>query len=133
MSRPNSDRKLDGIGIARIRTFTSFTIPLLIPSLTIKCELFDRNRKRKQLNQPITKLIPNPFTFRHSERKRGLRFCFVFCRIDSHKARRFFRLRFCFRRFCRWCEPGLMVDWPSVLPEWLTSSLANGRIEYLID
>ena len=48
--------------------FFFLPIPLLIPSLANKCELVDRNRKRKQKNQPITKLIPNPFT-RDLERK----------------------------------------------------------------
>ena len=47
---------------------SAFMIPLLISSLAIKCELVDRNRERKQKNQPITYFIPNPFT-RDLERK----------------------------------------------------------------
>ena len=42
--------------------FLFLPIPLLIMSLAIKCELVDRNHIRKQKNQPITKLVPNPFT-----------------------------------------------------------------------
>lgn len=42
--------------------FLFLLILLLIPSLAINCELVDRNQNHKQKNQPITKLIPNPFT-----------------------------------------------------------------------
>ena len=39
-----------------------FPTLLVFPSLVIKCELVDRNQKRKQKNQLIIQLIPNPFT-----------------------------------------------------------------------
>ena len=56
------ESEVEGIFHSSAIVRTECFLFLLIPSLEIKCELVDQNRKCKQKNQPITWLIPNRFT-----------------------------------------------------------------------
>ena len=48
-------KRLDGIGVGRIRTFPFLPIPFTAPSLMMQSKLSCRSRKQKRKNQPIAR------------------------------------------------------------------------------